>query len=371
MAIVTLYRRDDLSGNVKASDTKITRGDDGVDRTELENFKLFGGYTQSKSEAEALAKAYEASTSNTTSGVSTDVDGVSITQQQVYNLLPWLKKFGGKDADTLVDAYIKGFIESDGSATVALAEMRFGEGAQAYSRVFANIVDPDTGALKMTEVEYLSGLEDFNTTLVQNGLAGYAAEFGKEKYADLVGKNVAMPEFALRVKTIKGVLDKVDTELKNNIINNYNTYYASQGVAAGLTEEGLLAIAFDPNLNSEILTGRMNASQLGAVYEGITDQQLGLGTVQKLMGAGLQVSQAQKQFEVAALSARLLSSAARRQRRATTLSAENVLEAGILGRQDTMSLIQSIQNQIAAASSATIGAVKGQGGAVTGIVEAN
>ena len=37
MALVTLYRRDDLSGNVKADDTKLTMGDDGVMRTELEN----------------------------------------------------------------------------------------------------------------------------------------------------------------------------------------------------------------------------------------------------------------------------------------------------------------------------------------------
>ena len=298
-------------------------------------------------------------------------DGASITRAQVTNLLPWLKRFGGTDADALIDAYVKGYINSDGDSTVATAEMRFGEGSEAYNRVFVNIIDPDTGALRMTETEYLAGLEDFNTIMVQNNLAGYAASVGKEKYATLVGNNVAMPEFAKRVKTVKGVIDMVDEDLKASVISNYNTYYANEGVAAGIDEAGLLAIALDPNLNSDILSGRIVASELGAVYEGVTEQQLGLGTVQKLLGAGIKVGQAERQFEVAAQSARLLSSAARRFRRATTLSAENVLEASIFGNEESQSFIQAIQSQIASASAVNIGARKSQTGAVTGIVEAN
>ena len=372
MALVTLYRRDDLSGNVKADDTKLTMGDDGVQRTELENFKLFAGYTEDKGEAENLAKAYESNQNQNTAtaGSDPDKDGAVITREQVFNLLPWLQKFAGNDADTLVDAYVKGFIDSDGLATQALAEMRFGEGSEAYSRVFVNIIDPETGALKMTETEYLAGLEDFNTILTQNNLAGYAASVGREKYATLVGLDVAMPEFAKRVKSIKGVIDMVDEELKAATIATYNDYFASQGVAAGLDEAGLLAVALDPNLNSDILSGRINSAELGAIYEGVTEQKLGLGTVQKLLGAGIKVGQAEKQFEVAAQSARLLSSAARRQRRATTLSAENVLEASIFGDQETLSQIQAIQNQIASASTAVLGARRTQTGAVTGLTEA-
>ena len=163
----------------------------------------------------------------------------------------------------------------------------------------------------------------------------------------------------------------VDEELKAATIATYNDYFASQGVAAGLDEAGLLAVALDPNLNSDILSGRINSAELGAIYEGVTEQKLGLGTVQKLLGAGIKVGQAEKQFEVAAQSARLLSSAARRQRRATTLSAENVLEASIFGDQETLSQIQAIQNQIASASTAVLGARRTQTGAVTGLTEAN
>ena len=122
---------------------------------------------------------------------------------------------------------------------------------------------------------------------------------------------------------------------------------------------------------TDILSGRINSAELGAIYEGVTEQKLGLGTVQKLLGAGIKVGQAEKQFEVAAQSARLLSSAARRQRRATTLSAENVLEASIFGDQETLSQIQAIQNQIASASTAVLGARRTQTGAVTGLTEAN
>ena len=373
MATVTLYRRDDLSGNVKVSDTKLTMGDDGVERTQLENTKLFGGYTEDKGEAEALKSAYESNQNqnNATAGSAPDKDGATITRQQVFNLLPWLSKFAGTDGDKLVDAYVQGYIDSDGTAAVALAEMRFGTGKEAYDRVFVNIVDPDTGALRMTEKDYLAGLEDFNTILTQNNLAGYAATLGKEKYATLVSQDVAMPEFASRVKQLKNVIDMVDEDLKVSVINQYNQYYSEQGVSAGIDEAGLLAVALDPNLNSDILAGRIQSSQLGAMYEGVTEQRLGLGTVQKLMGAGLQVGQAERQFEVAAQSARLLSSAARRQRRATTLTAENVLEASIFGDQDTQSIIDVIQNQIAIGSSVAMGGRRTETGAVTGLTEVN
>tara|TARA_A100001515_G_scaffold35347_1_gene27564 strand:+ start:2810 stop:3928 length:1119 start_codon:yes stop_codon:yes gene_type:complete len=371
MAKYTLYRRDDLSGNVVADDTKFIVGEDGVKRNELDHFTTQAGYTQDKDLAEEQAKASQNVNQNTAEAGNDPLkEGAVITRDQVFNVLPWLKKFGGADADTLVDAYVKGFIESDGQVTQALAEMRFGTGSESYGRVFVNIVDPETGALKMTETEYLAGLEDFNTILTQNNLAGYAASMGKEKYATLVSLDVAMPEFAKRVKQIKGVIDMVDEELKATTIATYNDYYASQGVAAGVDESGLLALAFDPNLNSDILAGRVNSAELGALYEGVTEQKLGLGTVQKLLGAGIKVGQAEKQFEVAAQSARLLSSAARRQRRATTLSAENVLEASVFGDQETLSTITAIQNQIAAASSAALGAVRTQSGQVTGLTEA-
>tara|TARA_Y100000004_G_C8952974_1_gene429449 strand:- start:120 stop:1250 length:1131 start_codon:yes stop_codon:yes gene_type:complete len=339
------------------------------DATVLKNLLDAGGVAISKNlfDNQSYGEPQPLTSDNT--DIGTDVDGKNITRKSVYNILPWLSKFGGADADKLVDAYVKGFIESDGESTAALAEMRFGEGSDAYNRVFINIVDPDTGALRMTETEYLAGLEDFNTILTQNNLAGYAATLGKEKYATLVSLDVAMPEFAKRVKEIKGVLDMVDEELKAATIATYNDYFASQGITAGLDESGLLALAFDPNLNSDILNRRINSAEMGALYEGVTEQQLGLGTVQKLIGAGVKVGQAEKQFEVAALSARLLSSAARRQRRATTLSAENVLEASVLGEQDMVSVIQSIQNQLASASSAALGATKSNTGQVTGLTE--
>ena len=170
------------------------------DETVLKNLLDAGGVAISKNlfDNQSYGEPQPLTSDNT--DIGTDVDGKNITRKSVYNILPWLSKFGGADADKLVDAYVKGFIESDGQPTAALAEMRFGEGSDAYNRVFINIVDPDTGALRMTETEYLAGLEDFNTILTQNNLAGYAATLGKEKYATLVSLDVAMPEFAKRVK---------------------------------------------------------------------------------------------------------------------------------------------------------------------------
>ena len=45
MAIVTLYRSDDLSGNIKADTNKFIVGDDGVRRNESTSIREYTNYT--------------------------------------------------------------------------------------------------------------------------------------------------------------------------------------------------------------------------------------------------------------------------------------------------------------------------------------
>ena len=128
--MVTLYRKDDLTG-IELEGTGLSLDD-----------MLANGYTESYDEALAAANAMDASSSSP----SASTDGTTTTRTQVYTLLPWLQKYGGADANTLVDSYVSGYNNSGGKAEFALAEMRFGKDSKdAYSRVFANIVDPNTG----------------------------------------------------------------------------------------------------------------------------------------------------------------------------------------------------------------------------------
>ena len=121
MAKYTLYRRDDLSGNVVADDSKYIVGDDGIRRNELEHYTKMAGYTVNKEEAEGLAEAYSNASTGSSSKSDSTVDGKTTTRTQVYTLLPWLQKYAGADANALVDAYVKGYNESGGSAEFAFS----------------------------------------------------------------------------------------------------------------------------------------------------------------------------------------------------------------------------------------------------------
>tara|TARA_Y100000004_G_C8886996_1_gene400248 strand:+ start:16 stop:1140 length:1125 start_codon:yes stop_codon:yes gene_type:complete len=373
MAKYTLYRRDDLSGNVVADDTKTIVGPDGIERNELEHYTKMAGYTVNKEEAEGLAEAYaNASTSSASDSVTT-VDGKTTTRSQVYTLLPWLQKYAGADANTLVDAYVKGYNESGGSAEFALAEMRFGkDSGEAYKRVFANIVDPDTGALKMTESEYISGLEKVLTTLTEYGLNGYASAKGKSVYATLVANNVSPESYTNRVKLVHDrVINRMDDELKTSIINQYNEYFTqATGTPVSMGNESILAIAIDPNINEDVLAGRLNASEIGAVYTGVTGDALDLGSVQRLTGVGVTTQSAERQFATASATAKILARMQRRQRRDVTLGkAMGVLEAQLFGDESITTQIQLVQAQNVSSSSVQAGAAKAQTGGVIGLTE--
>ena len=360
--MVMVYRKDDLTGfNVP---------DDKVDDYKRD------GYTTSKAEAEAASYTrggvnYTGTTGTTPTTSSDSGDGVTITRGEVYKLLPWLKKYAGKDADKLVDSYIKGYIDSDGTASVALAEMRFGASADAYARVFKNIIDEDTGALKMTESEYISGLESTLTALTEYSLGGYASAKGKDVWATLVKNNVSPEVYRARVATSYNLISKVDTELKTSIINQYNEYFSAEtGTTVNLSDDSILALAIDPNINNDILSGRLNASELGAIYSGTVGDKIDLTTVERYIGAGLGPSQAERTFATASASARVYGRLSRRLKRDTSLEkAATVLESTLFGDELITGQIKSIGAQVLAESSVQTGAAKSQTGGVIGLTE--
>ena len=340
------------------------------------NRMYFAGGTVYDTEAEAkkatqdfeASKTRTASSSNTT---SSDVDGTSLTRAQAFKLIPWLQRYAGADANKLVDSYVKGYIDSDVDTTVALAEMRFGESKEAYTRVFKNIVDEDTGALKMTESEYISGLESTLTTLTEYSLGGYASAKGKEVWASLVKNNVSPQIYRTRVGTAFSLINQVDEELKANIVNQYNEYFSTEtGTTVNMTDDSILALAIDPNINNDILSGRLNASELGAIYTGTVGDKLDLQTVERYIGAGLQASEAERTFATASTTARVLGRMSRRFKRDTSLGkAANVLEAQLFGDELISGQIKSITAQVLSESSIQTGAAKSQTGGVIGLTE--
>jgi hypothetical protein len=358
--MVMVYRKDFLQGY-------------DVQPNEVQKF-LDNGYTTNYSEA--LAASTDPGGQNYTgtsasSESSSDGDGVSLTRAEAFKLVPWLQKYAGADANKLVDSYIKGYIDSDANTTVALAEMRFGESADAYKRVFKNIVDEETGALKMTEAEYISGLESTLTTLTEYSLGGYASAKGKEVWATLVNNNVSAEVYRARVNTAYDLISEVDEELKEGIINQYNEYFSAEtGTTVTMTNDSILALAIDPNINNDILSGRLNASELGAIYTGTVGDQVDLTTIERYIGAGISTSTAERTFATASTAARLYGRLSRKQKRDTSLQkAATVLEATLFGDEGVSRAISAITSQAASESSIVTGAAKAQTGQVIGLTE--
>ena len=337
------------------------------DETELKNLLDAGGVAISKQLHDN--QSYGQSTPEPASDISTD--GVVLSKNEVYKLLPWLQKYGGADADKLVEAYINGYIESSGDTDMAMAELRFGEGKDAYARVFPNIQDADTGALKMTETEYISGLESTLTALTEYSLGGYASAKGKEVWATLVENNVSAEIYRTRLGTAYDLVNEVDEELKQSIINQYNEYFSAEtGTTVSMDTDTILALAIDPNINNDILSGRLNASELGAIYTGTVGEAIDLSTIERYIGAGVQTSQAEKLFTQASITARLYGRLSRKYGRNTDLGkVSTMLEESLFGNELVSGEIKAIASQSLSESSAVTGAAKSQTGQVIGLTE--
>ena len=235
MAIRSYFRRDQL--------TPITV-DDQTDAgkkfiTDLEGAGYYQDEGRAQRESETLVGGSNYSGPAAVESAPEE-EPINLSPNQVYIRLPWLKAFAGGNADTLVDAYIKGYIEGDGSDAAAKAFMRE---TPEYNTVFPGIVNTETGAIRMTEGSYVAGFEQIKASLVGQGLGGYAKQKGREIYATMVGNQVSPSEYINRVNTDRSRLfDRMDEGMKQNIVSAYNDYYSNElGESVQLEEASILA----------------------------------------------------------------------------------------------------------------------------------
>ena len=367
MAIRSYFRRDQLTP-ITVDDTT-DDGKDFIARLEA------AGYYQDEARAQEESRNlvgginYSGPAAAASTPVVEEEEPINLSPNQVYLRLPWLKAFAGGNADKLVDAYIKGYIEGDASETAATAAMRE---IPEYNTVFPGIVNTETGAIRMSEGSYVAGFEQIKASLVGQGLGGYAKQKGREIYATMVGNQVSPSEYISRVTTVRSrIFDRMDEGMKQNIVAAYNDYYSNElGEQVQLEESSILALAIDPNLNTDILNKRITASELGAVYTTEVGEDVSLQRIQEFTQAGITLGRARTQFAQAATTARLLGSMARRQNRNTTVgTASNVLDATLFKDEDLMQEIAAIEAQDISGSSAVIGTARTQSGQVTGLTE--
>jgi peptidoglycan hydrolase-like protein with peptidoglycan-binding domain len=266
------------------------------------------------------------------------------TYEQAKGLFPYLD-------DRLIRLYLDKYAES-GNERLALAEMR---ADPIMAEVYPGIKRTD-GTLRMTEQEYVAAIDNMKASLRNYNLNPNEFE---DDIVGAISGDVSPLEFRQR-------LDAGYEGVVNNIPQVKEAYLQNFGV--DLPDESIFAIFVSPNVATKILEGNIRASQVIGEAESA-----GFGVnklvAQSLVQQGLTQEGARKGFGQAQLSLRGIQGAAARQGR-QNITATEYVEATQLGAAQELQRLQNVLQQVESESSAILGAVRTQQGAVTGLEEA-
>jgi len=248
------------------------------------------------------------------------------TYEQAKGLFPYLD-------DRLIRLYLDKYAES-GNERLALAEMR-------ADPVMAEVY-PAIDNMKASLRNYNLNPNEFEDDIV-----------------GAISGDVSPLEFRQR-------LDAGYEGVVNNIPQVKEAYLQNFGV--DLPDESIFAMFVSPNVATKILEGNIRASQVIGEAESA-----GFGVnklvAQSLVQQGLTQEGARKGFGQAQLSLRGIQGAAARQGR-QNITATEYVEATQLGAAQELQRLQNVLQQVESESSAILGAVRTQQGAVTGLEEA-
>jgi peptidoglycan hydrolase-like protein with peptidoglycan-binding domain len=266
------------------------------------------------------------------------------TYEQAKGLFPYLD-------DRLIRLYLDKYAES-GNERLALAEMR---ADPIMAEVYPGIKRID-GTLRMTEQEYVAAIDNMKASLRNYNLNPNEFE---DDIVGAISGDVSPLEFRQR-------LDAGYEGVVNNIPQVKEAYLQNFGV--DLPDESIFAMFVSPNVATKILEGNIRASQVIGEAESA-----GFGVnklvAQSLVQQGLTQEGARKGFGQAQLSLRGIQGAAARQGR-QNITATEYVEATQLGAAQELQSLQNVLQQVESESSAILGAVRTQQGAVTGLEEA-
>lgn len=266
------------------------------------------------------------------------------TYEQAKGLFPYLD-------DRLIRLYLDKYAES-GNERLALAEMR---ADPIMAEVYPGIKRTD-GTLRMTEQEYVAALDNMKASLRNYNLNPNEFE---DDIVGAISGDVSPLEFRQR-------LDAGYEGVVNNIPQVKEAYLQNFGV--DLPDESIFAMFVSPNVATKILEGNIRASQVIGEAESA-----GFGVnklvAQSLVQQGLTQEGARKGFGQAQLSLRGIQGAAARQGR-QNITATEYVEATQLGAAQELQRLQNVLQQVETESSAILGSVRTQQGAVTGLEEA-
>jgi len=148
----------------------------------------------------------------------------------------------------LTDAFLRSFIDS-GSAVTALQTIRESD---IYDDVFAGN-RRDDGTLRMDEQEWFAYKRGWSRTLAGFGLN--PEEFmARDRLRESVEGEVSIQELNQRLQiTQDGILDNIE-QVRRFYADNYGMQ---------MSAEAILGMAIDPDIQRDVLEGRITAAQIG------------------------------------------------------------------------------------------------------------
>ena len=363
MAKVTYYRKDFLTGY--EIDTK----SDGAE-VQIKNLED-AGYTTNFAEAEAASftgggQNFIGNTANTADEPLSDSFQANFTVEQAKVLLPYITKLDPQRGEKLIQAYVDGYIQS-GKVEFALAALR---AAPEYEEMFNGIRRSD-GSLRMTEAQYLQNKEAVLVHFNEYNLGGYAKENIDTVFPKLLSNNVSPDEMRQRLQAVTDTINAVPQDQKAQILGEYQQYYSTElGEFVEPNESTLVALAIDPEVNAQILSKRLNVSQISATFERVTGEDIDFDAVQRLIGSGITAQRAASEFETATARAITASRLARRfNRQNQDYTALEFAEFGAAPDTNFMEQVGSLSAQAESASAVATGARQNRQGQVTGLTE--
>ncbi len=191
---------------------------------------------------------------------------------------------GAEPPQALLDTFLDVFSGS-GSAVDALQAVR---DTTAYDQIFAGNRRAD-GTLRMAEQDYYAYKRGWQSTLASYGLDPTFFE-GRGRFVGSVEADLSIQELTQRLEMqAEQIVDNLD---------QVQEFYASN-YGLDVTRESLLGAAIDPDVERDVLQGRITASQVGgeAALAGFTRS---AQRAEQLARAGLTQTQARQVYSAAA-----------------------------------------------------------------------
>ena len=237
---VTVYRYDSPSGET-FDDDWVAKGGPNED----EDIKAFGTASAFAEHLIATANySYDPQVAGGTGGNVGQDDAIDMQYAMsianaLYNYLP----------ESVVKAYAQGYVKYGGDRDLALAYTR---STKEYKDNFDYLVRED-GTLIMSEIEAMSNIESFKSTLAEVGITDFT-EFTKQ-FEGMITNKTSPSEFQQRIDLVyNNVIDRIP-EVKELFAQQYGIDTDDATIFASL---------INPNIEDKVLKGTISTINIAA-----------------------------------------------------------------------------------------------------------